>query len=156
MDQKVMTKNTREPFYHYERYKKDYVKFSPTFYAELERFAIEKPEETYWYQNYFDVYLLCDSFLDFDYDCELLPSEIRRGIVTGLNCKQFREIMRCNYIYEKVVNIATEDAERGLRSPEDFREINARLIAHPLWKKMAIQARKTLELLRIQNPGLNE
>jgi hypothetical protein len=146
-----MTKEQdKPPFWDYERFKKEYVKFSPAVYAELERFAAEKPEETWWYNNFFDGYLLEDFYLDFDGDCELLPDEIRRGQVTHINCRQLKEILRCNYIYEKVIMIATTDAEQGLRYKEDHAEINARLIAHPLWKKMAAQSRKTLELLRIK------
>jgi hypothetical protein len=36
----------RTPFYDDDRYQKEYVKFSPTFYAELERFAVEKNGNT--------------------------------------------------------------------------------------------------------------
>lgn len=151
-----MSLEKKEPtYFDYDRYKKEYVKFSGIVYAELERFASEFPEKTHWYQNYFSTYLLWDAYLSFSDECELLPNDIRKGDLRHINCQQFREIMRCTYIYEKLATTGAEDAECGLRPNEDYKEINARLIAHPLWKKMAAQSRKTLQLLKLENQNLD-
>jgi hypothetical protein len=147
----MTTEEDKPAFYDHDRFKKEYIKFGSIVLGELERFASEKPEETHWYQTFFDPYILWDGYLSFSSEIELLPDDIRKGDVTNIDCRQLRELLRCNYLYEKVVMVAATEVEEELGKDAMYKEINARIVAHPLWKRMAAQSRKTLDLLRIKS-----
>ncbi len=134
-----------EYFEKYKRLDREYIKISYIILNSLEMFAAA-PESLL--KNNFSAFAVSDTHHDFDSDCDLLKSEMRRGILPELNCKQLKELLRCQRYHWEVDLIAFEDAKRGLIEKRAYAEINRRLVEHPLWEKMAKQSRKTLKLLR--------